>query len=127
MSAERRRTPRFKMRIPLRVDRLSAPVEPVKEAEPHRVNSLDISASGVSFATKQPVAVGQSLQLHLRMPKRIPGTPSGECSFTGRVVHVKSSNGSRNGASQVGVQFLYYEPRGPRAEFRITHRPRRHS
>ena len=122
-TSERRRTPRFKMRVPLRVHPADRSVE-----DPDRVNSLDISASGVSFATKQPVAVGQPIQLHLRMPRRIPGTPSGECSFTGRIVRVESRNGPRKGAKgeiQVGVQFLYYESRGPRAEFRIArHRSR---
>jgi hypothetical protein len=121
-SSERRRTPRFKMRVPLEVHPVDTPVE-----GPARVNSLDISASGVSFAIKQPVAVGQSIQLQLRMPKRIPGTPSGECSFTGRVVRVESRQGSRKGAIEVGVQFLYYESRGPRAEFRITRRTSRRS
>lgn len=121
-TSERRRTPRFKMRVPLRVHPTNTPVE-----VPDRVNSRDISASGVSFATKQPVAVGQAIQLQLRMPRRIPGTPSGECSFTGRVVRVESGNGSRKGAIQVGVQFLYYEPRGPRAEFRIARRGSRTS
>jgi len=120
-TSERRRTPRFKMRVPLRVHPINTPLE-----AHDRVNSLDISASGVSFATKQPVAVGQAIQLQLRMPKRIPGTPSGECSFTGRVVRVESGNGSRRkGAIQVGVQFLYYEPRGPRAEFRVARRASR--
>jgi PilZ domain len=121
-TSERRRTPRFKMRVPLRVHPVDTPME-----GPARVSSLDISASGVSFATRQPVAVGQAIQLQLRMPKRIPGTPSGECAFTGRVVRVDSREGSRKGAIQVGVQFLYYEPRGPRAEFRITRRPSRAS
>ena len=119
-TSERRRTPRFKMRVPLRVHPVNTPVE-----APDHVNSRDISASGVSFATKHQVSVGQAIQLQLRMPKRIPGTPSGECSFTGRVVRVESGNGSRKGALRVGVQFLYYEPRGPRAEFRITRRTSR--
>ena len=124
-TSERRRTPRFKMRVPLRLHPADTSAE-----NPARVNSLDISASGVSFATKQPVSVGQPIQLQLRMPRRIPGTPSGECSFTGRVVRVESRNGEHKGAKgaiQVGVQFLYYEPRGPRAEFRITRRGSRSS
>jgi hypothetical protein len=124
-TSERRRTPRFKMRVPLRLHPADTSAE-----NPARVNSLDISASGVSFATKQPVSVGQPIQLQLRMPRRIPGTPSGECSFTGRVVRVESGNGSRKrakGAIQVGVQFLYYESRGPRAEFRISRRASRSS
>ena len=119
-TSERRRTPRFKMRVPLRVHPTNTAAD-----SPDRVNSRDISASGVSFATNKPVAVGQAIQLQLRMPRRIPGTPSGECSFTGRVVRVDSANGSRKGAIQVGVQFLYYEPQGPRAEFRITRRTAR--
>ena len=122
-TSERRRTPRFKMRVPLRLHPADTSAENAA-----RVNSLDISASGVSFATKQPVSVGQPIQLQLRMPRRIPGTPSGECSFTGRVVRVESGNASHKGAKgalQVGVQFLYYESRGPRAEFRVTRRASR--
>jgi PilZ domain len=103
--SERRRTRRFKLRVPLHIHRTNSAIERAQ-----RVSSVNISASGVCFATNHPVSVGQSLQLNLRMPKRIPGTPSGECSFTGRVVHVKSGNGA-GGPSQVGVQFLYYEAR----------------
>jgi c-di-GMP-binding flagellar brake protein YcgR len=104
--SERRRTRRFKLKVPLRVHRSNA------GERPQRVSSLNISASGVCFATNHPLSVGQSVELNLCMPKRIPGTPSGECFFTGRVVHVEAHNGTRNGASEVGVQFLYYETRG---------------
>lgn len=113
--SERRRSRRFKLRIPLRVHRANSAAERVQ-----RVSSLNISASGVCFATNHPVSVGQSLQLNLRMPKRISGTPSGECSFTGRVVHVESGNGS-GAASQVGVQFLYYEARRSHSTVRNAH------
>jgi PilZ domain len=108
--SERRRARRFKLRVPLRVHR------PNVVDRPQRVSSLNISASGVCFATSHPLSVGQSVELNLRMPKRIPGTPSGECSFTGRVVHVAARNGSHNGDSEVGVQFIYYEMRRPRGE-----------
>lgn len=108
--SERRRARRFKLRVPLRVHRTNV------VDRPQRVSSLNISASGVCFTTSHPLSVGQSVELNLRMPKRISGTPSGECFFTGRVVHVESHHGSQNGASEVGVQFLYYETRRPHAE-----------
>jgi hypothetical protein len=108
--SERRRARRFKLRVPLRVHR------PNLVDRPQRVSSLNISASGVCFATNHPLSVGQSVEMNLRMPKRIPGPPSGECFFTGRVVHVKSRNGSHNGTSEVGVQFLYYETRRQRPD-----------
>lgn len=112
--SERRRARRFKLHIPLSVHRLSD--------RPHRVSSLNISASGVCFTTSQPITVGQSLQMNLRMPKRISGTPTGECSFTGRVVHVESCNGS---GTQVGVQFLYYEARRSRSNSHVHHQSSR--
>jgi hypothetical protein len=112
--SERRRTRRFKLHILLRVHRLNATAE-----RPHWVSSVNISASGVCFATNHALSVGQSLQLNLRMPKRVAAAPSGECSFTGRVVHVESGNGT-GAASQVGVQFLYYEARRPPLTHRLS-------
>jgi hypothetical protein len=99
-ASERRRTRRFKVSIPLRINATAE--------RDHRVNSINVSASGVCFATSQALRVGQRVELQLRIPKRVTGsTPAVRC-FTGRVVHVKT-NGSSTAPIEVGVQFLYYE------------------
>ena len=110
--AERRRTRRFKVTIPVRFNATAD--------NGHRANSINVSANGVCFATHQALRVGQRVELELRIPKRVTGTAAADRCFTGRVVHVKS-NGSSNAPSQVGVQFLYYESRGPRSNSRGHH------
>lgn len=109
--AERRRTRRFKVSIPLR---FHATTE-----NGHRAKSINVSASGICFATHQPFRVGQRVQLELRIPKRITGTTPADRCFTGRVVHVKP-NGS---SAEVGVQFLYYEARAVRPHSRLAQHP----
>ena len=102
-ASERRRTRRFKVSIPLR---FNAAAE-----NGHRANSINVSASGVCFATHHVLRVGQRVELQLRIPTRVTGTTPADRCFTGRVVHIKP-NGSSNGHVQVGVQFLYYESNG---------------
>ena len=105
-ASERRRTRRYKVSIPLR---FNAAAE-----NGHRANSIDVSLSGVCFATHQALRVGQRVELQLRIPKRGTGTTPADRCFTGRVVHVKP-NGQGAGSQHVGVQFLYYESNGTHA------------
>jgi hypothetical protein len=107
-ASERRRTRRFKVSIPLRFNGTAE--------HGHRANSINVSASGVCFATHQSLRVGQRVELELRIPKRVTGTTPAERCFTGRVVHVKT-NGS-SAPVEVGVQFLYYESRRARSDSR---------
>jgi PilZ domain len=99
-ASERRRTRRFKVSIPLRVHATAE--------HDDRVQSINVSASGVCFATSQALRVGQRVELELRIPKRVTGSKPAERCFTGRVVHIKT-NGSSGTPLEVGVQFLYYE------------------
>lgn len=110
-ASERRRTRRFKVSIPLRVHATSE--------HDHRVQSINVSASGVCFATSQELRVGQRVELELRIPKRVTGSKAAERCFTGRVVHIKT-NGSSAAPLEVGVQFLYYES-GRNSDSRSNH------
>lgn len=101
-AAERRRSRRFKVSIPLRFHLASL--------NGHRARSINVSASGVCFETEHSFRVGQRIELELRIPKRITGTAPADRCFTGRVVYVKP-NESHAGPLEVGVQFLYYESR----------------
>ena len=111
-ASERRRTRRFKVSIPLRVH--------ATPEHDHRVQSINVSASGVCFATSQALRVGQRVELELRIPKRVTGSKAAERYFTGRVVHVKT-NGSAAAPLEVGVQFLYYESGGQNSGSRSNH------
>lgn len=112
-AAERRRTRRFKVSIPLR---LHATTE-----NGCRAKSINVSVSGVCFSTHHALRVGQRVELELRIPKRITGTAPAERCFTGRVVHVKP-NGS---SAEVGVQFLYYESPEGHPDLRAVRHPTR--
>jgi hypothetical protein len=114
-ASERRRTRRFKVSIPLRINAAAE--------HDHRVHSINVSASGVCFATSQALRVGERVELQLRIPKRVTGNTPAERCFTGRVVHVKT-NGSSAAPLEVGVQFLYYESRRDHAS-RANHHSHR--
>ena len=115
-ASERRRTRRFKVSIPLRVNATTE--------HDHRVHSINVSASGVCFATSEALRVGQRVELQLRIPKRVTGSTPAERCFTGRVVHVKT-NGSSVTPLEVGVQFLYYETGGENPASRSNHHSHR--
>jgi PilZ domain len=100
--SERRFGKRFGLKIPLRV---SVP----KSAAPERsVESLNISARGICFATDLPLRVGTPLQLVFEMPEEISHKPTSQWRCTGHVVHVQP-NGSPQGVICVGVRFDCYE------------------
>lgn len=100
--AERRYTPRLKLRIPVRIRRLDS-----AEA-PYFVESTDISARGLYFATRLPLNVGAPLQAILRMPEEIAGRILPEWSCRCRVVHIDPGLNS-GGESGVGVEIQFYE------------------
>jgi hypothetical protein len=58
--------------------------------------------------TSHPVFVGLPVQVLLRLPSRIAGTPPSERVFTGRVSHV-AGKAVPSGSSGVGVEFFYWE------------------
>jgi PilZ domain len=69
---------------------------------------MNISLGGVYFVTSQPVSIGLPVQVLLRMPSRIAGSPSNKKVFTGRVSHVERKE-IPGGSSGVGIEFFYCE------------------
>jgi hypothetical protein len=102
-TSERRITRRLKLRIPLRFHRLNTLSE-----RDQGENSINLSSRGIYFTTNLPLSVGEAVQVHLKMPKRITGTHSIERCFTGWVTHIESTN-IPGGYSGVGVQFLCHQ------------------
>ena len=98
---ERRLAERFGLKIPLRV-RIA------KSGAEHTAESLNVSTRGISFATDLPVCKGTPVHLAFEMPEEVTHKPTSEWRCTGHVVHVQP-NGSRQGATCVGVGFDCYE------------------
>jgi len=80
---------------------------PLSDSE--RTKAIDISTTGVCFATNLGLAVGEVVEVLLEIPKRVSGTMAIPRKFTGRITHVDSHN-SLPGYSRIGVQLLYCEP-----------------
>jgi hypothetical protein len=99
---ERRRVPRYALRIPLSFQTLRAPGSPEQASE-----SLDISSQGVCFATDLALSVGAPVHVFLRMPTEVVGKPAREWCCRGRIVHTRPDD--LFGKRDVGVQFLYYD------------------
>jgi len=75
-------------------------------AESVPAETMNISKSGVYFATNLKLREGVKLELRLRIPEAIKSLPPLECKFVGRVAHVEPLG--TNGMCGVGVHFLYY-------------------
>jgi|SRR4029077_16220587 len=99
----RHRAPRYLVRIPLRFRLLASPEMPEEIAE-----SLNLSARGVSFATRFPLAVGTPIQLSLKVPEEVTGKPTSEWRCRGQVIHTRPIE-SNPGMVLVGVLIVYYE------------------
>lgn len=97
-AVERRLSRRYKLRVPLIFKRWKTPSQPDESSR-----SINLSAHGACFATKVALAVGELLEVRLRMPKRITGTWAEEWCFSCRVRHVQS--GLANAPWIVGVHF----------------------
>jgi len=99
---ERRRAQRLFKRIPIRV--LAGRASPRAEES---AECLNISSSGVYFATRLKLQERTTVELRLQMPEEIFTGQPREWNFVARVVHVESL-GRKFG---VGAQFLYYSAR----------------
>jgi PilZ domain len=99
---ERRFAKRFGLRIPLRVS-----IHKSAAAE-RTVESLNLSAQGICFATDLPLCEGTPVHLVFEMPEEISRKPTAQWRCTGHVVHVQPS-GSPQGLICVGVRFDCYE------------------
>ena len=104
IKSERRITPRYNLNTPLSFHRTESVSDHVQGAR-----ALNISSRGIYFASTQLMSVGESIEILLKMPKRITGSKTAMRRFTGRVAHIESTNVPR-GHSGIGVQLLYYEP-----------------
>jgi hypothetical protein len=99
--AERRLTPRFRLRVPMAFHRIGKLFGGESVAR-----AINISTEGVFFATYLTLTIGEHIELALTMPKRLCGTESSQRRYTGRVVHRSLMLGGLLG---VGVQLLCYE------------------
>jgi PilZ domain len=82
-------------------------VEALSEGE-QQAKTINISTRGVYFTTNLVLHVGEAVELHLEMPKRVTGAKVSSRRFTGRVTHVVLEN-MPMGLSGIGVQLLYDE------------------
>jgi hypothetical protein len=101
-SPDRRLTRRLSFKTPMRV-RIWKSNEPE-----HREESLNLSQSGVYFATDSPIREGETVEILLKMPEELTNEPTTEWRCTGHVVRVRRVDSSR-GTLGVGVQFDCYE------------------
>jgi hypothetical protein len=103
-----RQTPRFEIKIPLRI-RALASADTLVSAE-----SVNLSATGLYFATESLWEVGTRVEIFLKMPEEILGRDSAEWCCKGQIVRINTI--VRPGAAHeeqdklgVGVKFHYYE------------------
>jgi hypothetical protein len=112
--SERRYTHRYGLKVPLVFCPMPSPL-----ANGLQAKSINISSGGVYFVTSQPVSIGLSVQVLLRMPSRIAGSLASERVFTGRVSHVGRKQ-VPSGLFGVGIEFFYWEI--PAGEFQYVRR-----
>jgi hypothetical protein len=100
--ADRRISPRYGFRVPLRVRLWKS------EAPEQRAESVNLSPHGVYFATDAPLREGETVEILLKMPQEITDEPTTEWRCTGHVVRVERG---KEGSSKVGigVRFDCYE------------------
>jgi hypothetical protein len=79
---------------------------PLSDSEQTR--AINISATGVCFATRLAMCVGEVVEILLEIPKQVTGTLAIRRRFTGRIAHVDSQT-NLPGCSRIGVQLLYCE------------------
>jgi PilZ domain len=101
-SLDRRLTRRLCFKIPLRV-RVWKSASPEESTE-----SLNLSQSGIYFATNSAIREGETVEILLNMPEEITDEPSIGWRCTGHVVRVDRVD-STWGKMGVGVQFDCYE------------------
>jgi Tfp pilus assembly protein PilZ len=101
-SPDRRLTRRLSFKTPLRV-RIWKSKEPERRAE-----SMNLSQTGVFFATDAPIREGETVEILLKMPEELTSEPTTEWRCTGHVVRVGKVDSAR-GHVGVGVQFDCYE------------------
>jgi hypothetical protein len=102
MYSSSRATPRFNLKIPIRIRRL----DEVGSAE-HTVMSSNVSAGGVYFASDLQLKLGTPVRVYFRIPEQIAGKPVPRWCCEGRVTHVHSS-GRLGKELGIGICFQLY-------------------
>jgi hypothetical protein len=97
------RNPRFEMRIPVRIRPLNSGISPSLSTE-----SLNVSATGLLFTTNARFEHGATVEVLLRMPEEIVGSPANDWRCTGQVVRVEERE-TPTARFEVGVKFYCYE------------------
>ena len=100
---DHRSTPRFKLQTSLIFTRR----KPLPHCE-QKTRTINISSTGVCFATDLDVSVGEVIDVVLVIPKRVTGLAAVIRKFAGRITHV-DRNHDALGHSHVGVHLLYCE------------------
>jgi hypothetical protein len=117
--SDRRYRPRFELKVPFEIRNIDLPAVTAQLAE-----SLDISASGLYFATEAPMSVGTRIELFIQMPSEISGNPSPKWRCMGRIVRAHAASPTdENGGNGVAIQcyeVLKGAPSTPTNENRFT-------
>ncbi|HEY2545591.1 MAG TPA: PilZ domain-containing protein [Candidatus Acidoferrum sp.] len=100
--SDRRLARRLSFKTPLRVRIWKS------KAPEQRTESVNLSQSGIFFASDSPLREGETVEILLNMPEEITDEPSTEWRCTGHVVRVERA-GESGGKMGVGVQFDCYE------------------
>jgi PilZ domain-containing protein len=111
----RRKTPRFRLQTTLSFSR----TQPWSEGE-HKAKAINISTTGVCFATSQVMSVGEVIEVLLEIPKRVTGVTATTRRFTGRIMRIDGNESVAQG-SLVSVQLLYSEPLGSKEVVDANH------
>jgi PilZ domain len=102
MFSSSRTTPRFNLKIPIRIRRLDEMGSPE-----HTVVSSNVSAGGVYFASDLQLKLGTPVRVYFRIPEQIAGKHVPRWCCEGRVIHVHSSGRSGKELG-IGISFQVY-------------------
>ncbi len=103
---ERRLVPRKDLSVPLRFR-----IQKTDEVKMQTGETMNVSEHGVYFTARQPVQVGEALEMLFVIPRELTGRNPEEVCCSGRVVHVHPGIG-QNGHTGIGVQIESFEPVG---------------
>jgi hypothetical protein len=102
MFANHRSTPRFNLKIPVRIRRLDE-----MGSTEYTVVSSNVSAGGVYFASELQLKVGTPVRVFFRIPEQLFGKPAARWCCEGRVIHTHS-NGNPGNELGTGISFQMY-------------------
>ncbi len=110
---ERRRYPRFSVSLPLRLKRME---NQTKEGDVETLLSEDISRSGLRFRTRERIALGESIEVEVRLSGH--GPAGADILVIGKGLIVRSEKSREAGWYQLAAAFADppagHEPRWDR-------------